>query len=70
MIMPLSFFFFSILKIAAKRGSISAEHGLGFMKPNEIYFSKPKEAVDLMRSIKNIFDPNGILNPYKVLPSK
>lgn len=31
-------------------------------------YSKPEEAVKLMGQIKRVFDPNGILNPYKVLP--
>ncbi|KAH7836090.1 hypothetical protein Vadar_032608 [Vaccinium darrowii] len=51
------------------RGSISAEHGLGLMKANKIHYSKSPECVDLMVSIKKLLDPNGILNPYKVLPS-
>ncbi|PON99553.1 Glycolate oxidase subunit [Trema orientale] len=50
------------------RGSISAEHGLGLMKANEIFYSKSKNTVQLMSSIKKLLDPNGILNPYKVLP--
>ncbi|KAL6778000.1 hypothetical protein ACKKBG_A16540 [Auxenochlorella protothecoides x Auxenochlorella symbiontica] len=53
---------------AAHSGSISAEHGLGRMKAPCIGYSKPPEAVRLMRSIKAAFDPQGILNPYKVLP--
>uniref|UniRef100_A0A7N0UPV7 D-2-hydroxyglutarate dehydrogenase n=1 Tax=Kalanchoe fedtschenkoi TaxID=63787 RepID=A0A7N0UPV7_KALFE len=50
------------------RGSISAEHGLGLMKANMIYYSKSYETVQLMTSIKKLMDPKGILNPYKVLP--
>ncbi|BAU00017.1 hypothetical protein VIGAN_10157200 [Vigna angularis var. angularis] len=50
------------------RGSISAEHGIGLMKANKIYYSKSRETVQLMASIKNLMDPNHILNPYKVLP--
>ncbi|GMH24569.1 hypothetical protein Nepgr_026412 [Nepenthes gracilis] len=50
------------------RGSISAEHGLGLMKANEIHYSKSPEVVQLMVSIKKLLDANGILNPYKVLP--
>lgn len=50
------------------KGSVSAEHGLGQMKKHAIGYSKSPVAIDLMRKIKNIFDPNGILNPYKVLP--
>lgn len=50
------------------RGSISAEHGLGLMKANKIHYSKSPETVQLMTSIKKLMDPNGILNPYKVIP--
>lgn len=51
------------------RGSISAEHGLGLMKANKIHYSKSSETVQLMASVKRLLDPNGILNPYKILPS-
>ena len=49
-------------------GSVSAEHGLGFAKRKYIYRSKSREAVDVMRQLKQLFDPNAILNPYKTLP--
>ena len=51
-----------------RRGSISAEHGLGVMKAECIRYSKSEAAVQIMGKIKTLFDPNGILNPYKVLP--
>ncbi|CAG0881562.1 unnamed protein product, partial [Darwinula stevensoni] len=54
--------------IARKKGSVSAEHGLGFKKRDFIHYSKSPSAIELMRRLKNAFDPNGILNPYKVLP--
>uniref|UniRef100_A0A1D1XNW2 Probable D-2-hydroxyglutarate dehydrogenase, mitochondrial n=1 Tax=Anthurium amnicola TaxID=1678845 RepID=A0A1D1XNW2_9ARAE len=53
---------------AMHKGSISAEHGLGLMKADKIYYSKSPETVTLMASLKRLLDPNGILNPYKVLP--
>lgn len=53
---------------AKLRGSISAEHGIGFLKTNYLKYSKKPEALDLMKQLKAIMDPNGILNPYKVLP--
>lgn len=31
-------------------------------------YTKPPQAVNMMRDIKQLLDPNGILNPYKVLP--
>ncbi|KAJ3075056.1 hypothetical protein HDU98_009344 [Podochytrium sp. JEL0797] len=51
-------------------GSISAEHGLGVMKAPYIGYSKSPETVAAMREIKNMWDPKGILNPYKYLPSQ
>ena len=49
-------------------GSISAEHGIGIMKVNEINYNKDKISLSLMKNLKNTFDPKGILNPYKLLP--
>jgi len=54
--------------IAAHRGSVSAEHGLGVMKAAAIGYSKSNAVVDVMRQMKGVFDPKGLLNPYKVLP--
>jgi FAD/FMN-containing dehydrogenase len=48
-------------------GSISAEHGIGRMKRDELAKIKSPVDLDLMRSIKAALDPNGILNPGKVL---
>uniref|UniRef100_A0A8C2J4P8 D-2-hydroxyglutarate dehydrogenase, mitochondrial n=1 Tax=Cyprinus carpio TaxID=7962 RepID=A0A8C2J4P8_CYPCA len=59
---------FFFLALAEWKGSISAEHGLGLMKRNYNYFSKPSEAVTLMGSINAMLDPKGILNLYKTLP--
>ena len=55
--------------VSKLRGSISAEHGVGFMKRDAIHYSQPPEVLHLMKQIKDVFDPKGILNPYKVLPS-
>ncbi|MDJ0512028.1 MAG: FAD-binding oxidoreductase [Methyloceanibacter sp.] len=48
-------------------GSISAEHGIGRMKRDLLPHAKGAVAIDLMKSIKAAFDPNGILNPGKLL---
>ncbi len=48
-------------------GSISAEHGIGVMKRDLLPSVKDPVAYDLMRSLKRMLDPNGILNPGKVL---
>jgi FAD/FMN-containing dehydrogenase len=48
-------------------GSFSAEHGIGQLKVAELErYASPVE-LDLMRAIKHAFDPNGIMNPGKVL---
>lgn len=48
-------------------GSISAEHGIGRMKRDELIATAPPVAIDLMRRIKTAFDPAGIMNPNKVI---
>ena len=48
-------------------GSISAEHGIGQMKRDELAEVKNPVALDLMRRIKKDFDPKGIMNPGKVI---
>jgi FAD/FMN-containing dehydrogenase len=48
-------------------GSISAEHGIGVLKRDELPEVKDKVAIELMRAIKSAFDPLGIMNPGKVL---
>jgi FAD/FMN-containing dehydrogenase len=49
-------------------GSISAEHGIGVIKRDLLPKVKDPVAYDLMRTLKRTLDPNGILNPGKVLP--
>jgi FAD/FMN-containing dehydrogenase len=48
-------------------GSISAEHGIGVLKRDVLPSVKDPVALELMRSLKRLLDPNGILNPGKVL---
>ncbi|MGH6875802.1 MAG: FAD-binding oxidoreductase [Rhizomicrobium sp.] len=48
-------------------GSISAEHGLGIMKRDEITRYKSMIELDVMRTLKRTLDPNNILNPGKVV---
>lgn len=55
---------------AGQRGSVSAEHGVGFKKRHVLGYSKPPEALHLMRQLKTLLDPKGILNPYKTLPAR
>ena len=53
--------------VARFNGSISAEHGLGQLKREEIKRYKSVIELDLMRSIKTALDPRGIMNPGKVI---
>ena len=49
-------------------GSFSAEHGVGLLKLEQMNRYKNPTALNMMRSIKQALDPNGILNPGKVVP--
>ena len=53
--------------VRALNGSISAEHGLGVLKREEITHYKGALELDLMRAIKRTLDPQGLMNPGKVL---
>ena len=53
--------------VSRRRGSISAEHGIGSLKRQFLHYSRSPEELALMRAIKQVMDPNGILNPGKVL---
>ncbi|OAP61570.1 hypothetical protein AYL99_03773 [Fonsecaea erecta] len=53
--------------IQKRRGSISAEHGLGIAKKKYIGYSRSETMIKLMKQIKELYDPNGIMNPYKYI---
>ena len=53
--------------VSQRRGSISAEHGIGSLKKSFLHLSRSPEEMALMRTLKNAMDPNGILNPGKIL---
>src|SRR5215470_16372944 len=58
----------AVNKIVLKyNGSISAEHGIGKLKRDLLPKMKDPVALELMRGLKRMLDPNGILNPGKVL---
>jgi len=50
-------------------GVITAEHGVGANKIGDLSHTLTEKEIGLMKGIKKIFDPKGILNPRKVLPS-
>jgi FAD/FMN-containing dehydrogenase len=53
--------------VAELGGSISAEHGLGQLKREEVLRYKGEVEMDLMRAVKNALDPGGRMNPDKLL---
>ncbi|KAI7875748.1 uncharacterized protein EV154DRAFT_75449 [Mucor mucedo] len=50
------------------KGSITAEHGVGVSKINYMTRAKTDVQLKLMKTLKKAIDPNGIMNPYKVIP--
>lgn len=48
-------------------GSVSAEHGIGLLKREFLHHSVSHEARQAMQQLKDCYDPNGILNPGKIL---
>jgi len=48
-------------------GVITGEHGIGRTRVKDFSFFVDKKEIELMKAIKKVFDPNGILNPGKVL---
>jgi D-lactate dehydrogenase len=55
--------------VLSLRGTLSGEHGVGIDKRDFVGWEIDATTLALMRSIKRVFDPRGILNPGKALPS-
>jgi FAD/FMN-containing dehydrogenase len=53
--------------VARHHGSISAEHGIGILKREELTHYKSAVALDVMRALKRALDPRGLMNPGKVV---
>ncbi|HQO29536.1 MAG TPA: FAD-binding oxidoreductase [Accumulibacter sp.] len=53
--------------VAELGGSFSAEHGIGQLRREELQHYKPAIEIRLMREIKNLLDPQGLMNPGKVV---
>lgn len=54
------------LAVQRQQGSISAEHGVGLSKKPFLHYTRSMEEIQIMRGIKKVFDPDGIINPGKV----
>ncbi len=52
--------------LARFAGSISAEHGIGLVKKKYLEGTRSAVEIDMMRGIKQVLDPHGIMNPGKV----
>jgi glycolate oxidase len=50
------------------KGTLSGEHGIGFVQKNFMDIAFSKSHLELMERIKHVFDPNNILNPGKIFP--
>ncbi len=50
------------------KGTLSGEHGIGYVQKNYMDIAFSSVHIQLMKNIKNVFDPNGILNPGKIFP--
>ncbi|ENU80071.1 hypothetical protein F975_01823 [Acinetobacter sp. ANC 3789] len=48
------------------KGCISAEHGIGLLKRDYLHYSVDENTLNMMRQLKQLFDPNKILNPNKI----
>ncbi|HBP21779.1 MAG TPA: FAD-binding oxidoreductase, partial [Planctomycetes bacterium] len=57
-----------VSRIVSLGGTISGEHGIGLIQKDLLPLQLGSAELDLMRGIKQVFDPLGILNPGKVLP--
>lgn len=54
--------------VVSRGGSISAEHGVGQHKRDYLSLQRPEAVLGVMQKVKEMLDPRGIMNPFKVLP--
>jgi FAD/FMN-containing dehydrogenase len=53
--------------LEGRAGSMSAEHGVGIAKRDWLHVTRSPQEIALMRRLKTCLDPNGILNPGRIL---
>jgi glycolate oxidase subunit GlcD len=57
-----------VMKLVQKfAGSVSAEHGVGLLKRDQLKYCRSAEEIEIMKAMKRVFDPAGIMNPGKLL---
>ena len=54
----------------ALKGTLSGEHGIGYVQKNFMSIAFSNMELQLMKGIKKVFDPNNILNPEKIFPDE
>ena len=52
--------------LKANNGSVSAEHGIGLHKKHYLYTSRSETEIEVMKALKNLFDPKSLLNPGRI----
>ena len=58
----------SILGVVSSfQGSISAEHGVGLLKKNQLQYTRCDSEILAMKALKEVFDPNNVMNPGKLI---
>ena len=58
----------SILGVVSSfQGSISAEHGVGLLKKNQLQYTRCDSEILAMKALKGVFDPNNVMNPGKLI---
>jgi glycolate oxidase len=55
--------------VIGMRGTLTGEHGIGILKAPYLPLEQAPELIALQERVKNLFDPQGILNPGKIFPA-
>lgn len=53
--------------VSAFKGSISAEHGVGLLKREQLQYTRSEAEIAAMKALKQVFDPNNVMNPGKLI---
>ena len=53
--------------VSTFEGSISAEHGVGLLKRDQLRYTRSASEVAAMQALKQVFDPNNVMNPGKLI---
>lgn len=56
--------------VVAMRGTLTGEHGIGASKADYLHLEQSSELIELQQRLKAVFDPKGLLNPFKIFPRR